>query len=88
MLRGDIQNEVLKEICKEEGISFNQGEEAIKLTYKFISEIMASGDRENTVFKSVRVKGWGLFYCPEHRKKKLERINKNKKYKEGVNETI
>lgn len=83
MLRGDVQNDILKEICKEEGVSFNQGEEAIKLCYKFITEVMASGDRENIVFKSVRIKGFGMFYCPEHRRKKIEKINKYKKLKEN-----
>lgn len=86
MLRGDVQNDILKQVAKEEGVPTCQAEDVIKLTYWFIREVISSSDRDNLDFKSVRVPGWGIFYSPDYKKNKCKKMNEYRKLKESKDE--
>lgn len=65
---------ILKNLAKKYGISMAQARD-IEDSLKFVAEIMASGDRSEGEFYSVRIASFGLFHCPAKYKAKLKELN-------------
>jgi hypothetical protein len=65
---------ILKSLAKKYGLTMAQARD-IEDSLRFVAEVMASADRSEGFFPSVRVAAFGLFHCPERYKAKLKELN-------------
>lgn len=73
-----IQKEVkkiIKEMSQETGYREEHIEDMVNLPFWFLSEVMKKSDRDSVTFPSVRLNGFGLFYCSEGRREFYKKLN-------------
>ena len=74
-----IENDLKKQLARKYGITLKQVEEIISHQHKFVAKVIGEmSDRDKLYFPSIRLPGFGVFYCPESVKEKLREINKKK----------
>lgn len=73
----------LEKLSKKYKIKFSQMEEIVESPFKFFIKVAAEGDRENMIFDSVRIIGWGLFSVKEGRKEHFKKIKNDKQTSES-----
>jgi len=70
------EDNLKRQLAKKYGVSIAQIREAVKLQDKFVAHVIKNEvNREEGYFPSVRLPGFGLFYCPEILKKKFTEYN-------------
>lgn len=74
------QQKLKRDIAKKYGISLGEMDEMVLSQDLFVAEVIKNiADRENYIFPAVRLPGFGIFFAPEKRVKKLKEIElKNK----------
>lgn len=73
------EDKLKKALAKKFGISIAKTREVISLQDKFVAHVISQeADRDLCNFPSVRLPGFGLFYCPDKVKKNFEKVNKKK----------
>lgn len=69
------QEKLKREIAKKYGILLGDMDEIILSQDLFVAEVIKNkADRENHIFPSVRLPGFGIFHAPEKRVKKFIEI--------------
>lgn len=71
------EDELKKQLAEKYGITLGHMREIVSLQDKFVAETISKEvNRETGYFPSIRLPGFGIFYCPERKRKKLMEINK------------
>lgn len=59
-----------KQIAKKYGINLAQVKEIVSCQDKFVADVIGKkSDRDTLYFPSIRLPGFGIFYCPDYKKK-------------------
>ncbi len=78
------EEKVKRSLAKKYGLTLGQMDEIVKLQGRFVSDVIgAKADKGKLYFPSVRLPGFGVFYCSQKKLEYTIRQNKNK-----LNETI
>jgi len=73
------EDDLIRQLAKKYGISVAQAREAVRLQDKFVAHVIRNEvNREEGYFPSVRLPGFGLFYCPEVLRRKFTEHNQKK----------
>lgn len=65
---------LLKTLAKKHGLTVGKVREAVRTQERFVGHVLKNEvKREEGVFPSIRLPGFGLFYCPEKRKEILKK---------------
>ena len=73
-----IQKEVkkiIKEIARSNGMREEHVEDMVNLPFEVLANVIKNSDRESITFPSVRLNGFGLFYCSEGRREFYKKLN-------------
>lgn len=76
-------NIIIHKIGLKYKLSDEEVEEIVKLAYKFVRNVIESGNREKMEFKNIKVPGLGTFCVSEKAKNKWRELNENYKFKSG-----
>lgn len=67
---------LFKELSKKYGVTLQQLEEVFEAPFRLQVENMKKRcDRKRLYFPSLRIPYFGIFYCPEWKKKKFKKLN-------------
>lgn len=81
MIQKEIQR-LIREIARERGYKEEEVAKIVNTPFLLVAETMRNSDRESVTFPSVRLTGFGLFFCSEKKKEFYRKRNKEK----GLNE--
>ena len=72
------QEKLKRDIANKYGISLGEINEMIMSQDLFLSEVIKNkADRRNLKFPSIRLPGFGIFFVPEKKIKKLKELKEN-----------
>ena len=74
MIQKEVKN-IIKEISRSNGMREEHVEDMVNLPFEVLANVMRNSDRQTVTFPSVRLNGFGLFYCSEGRKEFYKKLN-------------
>jgi hypothetical protein len=84
MVSVDPVKSLINKIAYEMGLNISDVEKAYKVPFELQSIIQRYRcDREKQFFPSLRIPYFLIFYCPDWRKKRLKRMQENRKKNES-----
>lgn len=73
----ELLKRLLKSVAKKRELSYRDVQRILAASFEFQAKVMKNKcDRENLEFPSVRVPYWGIFYCADYTRDRLNRLNK------------
>ncbi len=68
-----------KQLAKKYKLSLSQVREIVSIQDRFVAEVIGKkSDRDKLYFPSVRLPGFGIFYCPEKAKEAFRKLKERK----------
>ena len=70
--------QLIRELAKEFGLSIETTNAILNSVPEFTKQVMTTEvDKEQGIYPSIRIPGWGIFYVPEEVKKKYKHKGRN-----------
>ena len=72
-----------KQIAENEGLTLAEVDKIIDVHFEFVRHCMTNEvDRKTNHFPNIRLRNFGIFFCTEGRKKRMEKLNNRLKNEE------